>query len=322
MPVEQPPTAPGTAPSADAGSVAASPAAPHMAAVADGLHAYLQPDGGWYLNNAVLITTGRTAAITIDTTATEDRTRAYRKAIDEVTELPVRTVVATHHHGDHTHGNHLFADAAVISSEACRERVIADDYHAVLALFTGPDWGDIRPAEPTVTFRDRLTLWAGDRRIELRHPGRTAHTAGDVYAWLPDERILISGDLIFEGGMPLLFEGSPSGLARTLHELGELDPRVIIPGHGRICGTEAIEATLDYLSWVTDLARQAHADGLAPLAAARQADLGRFAGLREPERLVANLHRCYAELDGAALDLTQVAADLIAYTGGPIRSQA
>lgn len=300
--------------------VSAVPAA-RMVAVADGVHAYVQPDGGWYLNNAVLIT-GPDTAVTIDTAATEARTRAYRRAVAEVTDRPVRTVVATHHHGDHTHGNHLFDGATVIGHAYCRERVLREDYHAVLALFTGPEWGDIRPAAPGLTFRDALTLWSGERPVELRHPGRSAHTAGDVYAWLPQDRVLICGDLIFNGGTPLLAEGSPSGLARTLEELGELDPLTIVPGHGEVCGVEAVKSTLEYLRWLTDLARATHAERLTPLQAARQADLGRFAGLREPERLVANLHACYAELDGVPVDMLALATDMLELNGGPIRCHA
>ncbi|MDI5972630.1 MBL fold metallo-hydrolase [Streptomyces sp. SL13] len=294
---------------------------PSMVAVADGVHAYLQQDGGWYLNNAVLIT-GPDAAITVDTAATEARTRAYRAAISRVTDVPVRTLVATHHHGDHTHGNHLFPEATVVSHTYCRERVLRDDYHAVLALFTGPSWGDIRPAAPGLTFRDTLTLWSGDRRVELRHPGRAAHTRGDVYAWLPDDRVLISGDLVFNGGTPLLAEGSPGGLARTLEELGELDPEVVVPGHGGPAGPELLLETLEYLTWLRQLARAAHADGLAPLDAARQADLGRWAALREPERLVANIHSGYAEITGTPVDMTRLAADMIELNGGLIHCHA
>jgi cyclase len=295
--------------------------APSMVAVADGVHAYLQPDGGWYLNNAVLIA-GPDSCVSVDTAATEDRTRAYRAAVARVTDRPVRAIVATHHHGDHTHGNHLFPEALVISHAYCRERVLRADYHAVLALFTGPSWGDIRPAPPGLTFRDELTWWSGDRRIDLRHPGRSAHTAGDVYAWLPDDRVLVSGDLVFDGGTPLLAEGSPSGLARTLEELGELDPLTVVPGHGGLCGPEVIKSTLEYVRWLLELAALARAEGLSPIEAARQADLGRWAGLRESERLVANLHSCYAELTGTPVDMMRLGADLVEINGGPIRCHA
>ncbi len=294
---------------------------PELVPVADGLYAYLQPDGGWYLSNAVLAV-GPDDAITIDTAATEARTRAYRAAIAGVTDRPVRTVVATHHHGDHTHGNHLFTGATVIGHTYCRERILRADYHAVLALFAGPDWGDIRPAAPGVAFRDALTLWSGGRRIELRHPGRTAHTAGDVYAWLPEERVLVCGDLVFDGGTPLLAEGSPAGLLRTLEELGELDPATVVPGHGGLCGTGALAATIGYVQWARELARSARAEGLTPLQAARAADLGRWALLRDSDRLVANLHSCYAELSGTEVDMARLAADMLELNGGPIRCHA
>ncbi|MBY8885572.1 MBL fold metallo-hydrolase [Streptomyces sp. PTM05] len=299
----------------------AAPSAPRMVAVADGVHAYIQPDGGWYLNNAVLID-GPDAAISIDSAATEARTAAYQDEIARVTDRPVRTVVATHHHGDHTHGNHLFSGATIVSHPYCRDRVLREDYHAVLPMFAGPEWGDIRAAGPAVTFAERLELWSGERRVELRHPGRAAHTHGDVYAWLPDDRLLISGDLIFNGGTPMLAEGSPTGLLRTLEEIGELAPRLIVPGHGEPCGLEAVEATTDYLRWILGVARDAHAEGLSPLDAARSIDAGRFSGLREPERLVMNLHSCYAEFEGTAVDMGQLAADTFAIVGGPIPSCA
>lgn len=300
---------------------AAAAPAPRLVAIDEQVYAYLQPDGGWFLSNALLVA-GPRSAVTIDTASTEARARAYQRAIAEVTDRPVRTVVATHHHGDHTHGNHVFTDATVVSHTYCRERVVGEDYHAVLGLFTGPTWGDIHPVAPDVTFGDELTLWAGERRIELRHPGRSAHTAGDVYAWLPEERILACGDLIFNGGTPLLAEGSPSGLVRTLEELGELDPRIIIPGHGEPCGPEAFASALDYVRWVQDLARLAHAERLTPADAARRADLGRFATLSEPGRLVANLHSCYAEIEGTAVDMARLGADLLELNGGPIHSRA
>ncbi len=303
------------------GRTADSDLTPAMAQVADGVHAYLQPDGGWYLNNAVLIT-GPDAAITIDTTATEARTRAYREAIAAVTDRPVRTLVATHHHGDHTHGNHLFPEATVISHAYCRERVLREDYHTVLAMFTGPEWGDIRPVAPGLTFRDELTLWSGDRRVELRHPGRTAHTGGDVYAWLPEDRILISGDLVFEGGTPLIVEGSPSGLLRTLEEVGELDPLTIVPGHGLPCDLTAVKTTVEYVGWLQEVAAAAHAEGLTPIEATRATDLGRWAQLRDSDRLIANLHGCYAELTGTPVDMAQLASDIFELNGGPIHSHA
>ena len=78
-----------------------------------------------------------------------------------------------------------------------------------------------------------------------------------------------------------------------------LGARTVVPGHGPVFeGTAPIEATLDYLRFVLELAAEGRAAGLTPLEAAREADLGRFADWPDAERLVGNLHRAYAELAG------------------------
>lgn len=61
---------------------------------------------------------------------------------------------------------------------------------SVVQFFEGPEWGDIEVRAPNVTFTDRLTVWNGDRRIELIHFGSPAHTTNDVVAYLPEEKLL------------------------------------------------------------------------------------------------------------------------------------
>jgi len=84
--------------------------------ISEGIYAYLQPDGSWYLNNTGFLVS-RTGVISIDTTSTERRTRGYLDAIKTVTTQPVRTLVNTHHHGDHTHGNYLLGGATIVGHE-------------------------------------------------------------------------------------------------------------------------------------------------------------------------------------------------------------
>jgi cyclase len=87
-----------------------------LRAVCEDVYAYLQPDGSWYLSNTgILVSHGaRHGVISVDTTSTERRTRAYLDAIQSVTASPVRTLVNTHHHGDHTHGNYLMGGATIV----------------------------------------------------------------------------------------------------------------------------------------------------------------------------------------------------------------
>ena len=184
---------------------------PSVEEVSDGVFAYVQLDGSWGLNNSGFLV-GRDAVTVIDTCFTERRTRALIDTIASVTPGPLRTLVNTHHHGDHTHGNHLVPTATIIGHERCREEMI-ESGHIATSLFPGVDWGRLEVAPPFVCFDDRLDLYVDDTKVELQFVG-PAHTTNDVVAWLPHQRVLFAGDLVFNGGTPFVVMGSVSGVAR------------------------------------------------------------------------------------------------------------
>jgi cyclase len=297
---------------------------PEVVEVADGVNAYVQLDGSWGLNNTGFLV-GATAVTAIDTCFTERRTRAFLDAVAQTTSHPVRTLVNTHHHGDHTHGNYLLPLATIIGHERCRQEVLAGGHVATL-LFDGVDWGTLEVAPPTVTFDRALTLWVDERRVELEFVG-PAHTNNDVVAWLPDERVLFAGDLVFNGGTPFVVTGSVQGALLALDRLRALEPEVIVPGHGPVCDASALDRQVEYLRFVQATATESRANGLSALEAAQQADLGAFASWHDPERLAGNLHRAYSEMDGdalgAPLEYSTVFSDMITLNGGrPLRCLA
>jgi cyclase len=267
----------------------------HLDEVADGVHAWIQPDGGWCLNNAGIVR-GDDGLIVIDTAATQRRALALHAAATSVAPLPVRTVVTTHHHGDHVFGNAVFPGATVVAHRDARTEMIRSGT-AMQALWPDVEWGSLPPVPPHLTFDDRLTLHAGATTVELRHVG-PAHTVGDVVVWLPEQRVLFAGDVLMSGATPFVLMGSAAGLREAVATLRGLEPRVIVCGHGPVCGPEVLDDTDAYLDLLLDLAATGVEQGLEPLQVARRAELGRFAGFGEPERLVANLHRAMAELSG------------------------
>ena len=106
---------------------------PRAEEVSDGVFAYIQPDGSWFINNTGFMI-GATGVTSIDACSTERRTRAYLEAIGGLTGQPIRTLINTHHHGDHTHGNYLFSTATIVAHEACRDQVLASglpDFHGI-----------------------------------------------------------------------------------------------------------------------------------------------------------------------------------------------
>ncbi|WP_407553934.1 MBL fold metallo-hydrolase [Streptomyces sp. Pv4-95] len=291
---------------------------PYLVELAAGVSAFIQPDGGWCLNNAGFVTDGG-ATLVVDTAATERRARLLRHRIAESGAATPRTVVNTHHHGDHTYGNAVFTpEATIIGHADCRRELLAAG-HQLHAMWPQVAYGDIRLTPPTVTYTDTLSLHIGETEVQLIHPG-VAHTPGDTIVWLPGHRIVFTGDLVFHGGTPFVFMGSLTGSLRAIEVLRSLDAVTVVPGHGPVTGPEVYDDIERYLRFVQRLAVDGHAAGRTPLEVARETDLGPFAELAESERLVANLHRAYAELSGAApgspLDPVAGFGDMTVMNGG------
>lgn len=144
--------------------------------------------------------------------------------VKTVTNQPVKYVVNTHHHGDHSGSNAKFQamDVQVVSSEAARQ-------HMVDAK---------QPGLPNVTFTDRSLIRLGGKDVELYYFGR-AHTNGDIFVYFPAQRALAAGDAFtFGQATPQLIDypggGSAKEWPRTLDEALRLDFDAVIPGHGDV----------------------------------------------------------------------------------------
>ncbi|MER5632054.1 MBL fold metallo-hydrolase [Streptomyces nitrosporeus] len=313
-----------TSPAASAASAASSAASASTAPpgslvrVADDVYAFVQPEGGWCLNNAGLVAGGDTAVL-VDTAATESRTRRLRQEVARVVPGGPDYVVNTHFHGDHTFGNGQFVPRAVVVAHAGTRADTEEAGLGLRHLWPDVEWGETPLTLPTLTFRDELTLHGGGVRTELLHVG-PAHTANDVVAWVPERGVLFTGDVVWSGVTPYLLMGSVTGSLAALERMRALRPAVVVPGHGPVGGPELLDATESYIRMLQRLAEEGLRRGATPLEAARQADLGAFAGLTDAERLVGNLHRAYAELEGLApgarIDVAASFQEMVAYHGG------
>ncbi|MGB8266785.1 MAG: MBL fold metallo-hydrolase [Candidatus Velthaea sp.] len=293
---------------------------PFLVALGGGVHAYLQPDGGWGLNNAGILA-GPGGITLIDTAMTNARTQRLRDAAAAVGEArPVRTVVNTHHHPDHTFGNSLFPAATIVAHEHCRTaaaRVGAGPSHDP-AIGTGP----VEVRLPDVTFASRMQLFHGDEPVELLHLG-SAHTLEDIVVWFPARKLLFAGDLIFAGATPLVMDGTIARYFATIDALRSLRAETIVCGHGAITDASCLDPLEAYLRFVQTVARDGYRSGKTPLELARATDLGEFAALAHPERIVANLHRAFSELrgesDGAPIaPVPQLFREMGEYQGHPL----
>ena len=302
---------------------------PEVVEVSAGVFAYIQHDGSWCLNNPAFVAAAD-QVIAIDACATERRTRLFREAIGRLSEQPVRTLVNTHAHLDHTFGNYLFAeDAVIVGHTNCRAEILHDAPELparARQMFPSVEWGAIEVVAPSLTFEDRLSLYAGELELELIYVS-PAHTNTDVVVWLPERKVVIAGDIVFHRGTPFALMGSVAGWLDALDRLRALGAETIVPGHGPIAGPEVLDDVADYLRFVQGSAKAGFEAGAAPLEVARELDLGRFGEWTDSERIVGNLHRAYSELRGeprgAAIDTAAAFGEMLEYNGGqPLRCLA
>ena len=272
-----------------------------MREVAANVFAYVQATGQTGISNAGLIV-GADGAVVVDALMVPSMTRRLVAAIKRTTSRKVGTLINTHHHVDHTGGNHLLRPATIISTAACRAEMAPGFPPAALLQRFMPRFARefrlLKPALPTLTFEDRLVLHDGDREIYLWHPGTAAHTSGDATVFLPREGVLFAGDLAFHYVTPLAFQGHVGNWIAAANRVLTVEADVIVPGHGLIGTRKDLTLMRDYLDLVRREAKTRFDAGMPAEAAARDIKLGLYASWHEAERILPNVMRCYQEFRG------------------------
>jgi glyoxylase-like metal-dependent hydrolase (beta-lactamase superfamily II) len=301
--------------------------------IADGVWAYLQPDGGWGWSNAGLIT-GGDSSLLVDTLFD---LRLTAEMLDQMRAMTpaarsIATVVNTHANGDHCYGNSLLGDAEIIATARCAEEMLQLPPATMAALLRSADslgaagqfaqkifspfsFEDVPLAVPTRTFEQQLELRVGDRAVSLLEVG-PAHTAGDAVVHLADEGIVFTGDILFHGGHPIVWAGPVANWITACDRVLALHPTVVVPGHGPLATPAALEDLKEYFELLSREARTRFDAGMTALDAARDIDLGPYAGWSEGERVVANVHALYRDFgDQAPSDALSLMGEMAALAG-------
>lgn len=301
----------------------------YLEELAPGVYAFVQPAGGWMVNNCGVITDASGDAVLVDTTSTEKRNRALLAEVQHVSTGGPRIAVNTHSHPDHTYGNgFLPPTTTIIGHHLCREGVLRAGLAATQEL--PADYGDLVVRPPDVTIDSDITLHLGEFPVELQIMG-PAHSTNDVGVWLPEQKVMFAGDLAFSGGHPIFLEGSMIGFREATRRMRALEPVALLPGHGPACHGDEVGRVLDalegYVGWIEELALTSYAAGLTPLEAALKATQDSpYRDWEEGERVVCNLHRAYVELTdyepSHPLNIPSLWPEMVALNGGPIVSHA
>lgn len=291
-------------------------AAMELREIARDVYACLQPDRGLGTSNSGLV--NRAGGLVIDTFWDLPHTRRLIETYARVWTRLARRVVNTHHNGDHAWGNQLFRDAEIIGHRLCaasfgkerpelmqalRNAGASEDPSLAAMAHRLADWDftGIELVPPTTLIDDRLVLDLDGVAAHLIYVG-PAHTAGDVIVHLPEARVVFTGDILFRLCTPIGWEGTYAQWLAALDAIVALDPAVVVPGHGPLCGVEGPREMKAYLAYVRAESRRFFDAGLPALEAARRIDPGPYAGWTEPERILFNVERAYRELRGEPFD--------------------
>lgn len=262
--------------------------------IAPGIHAAVMRPGGAAVSNAAIIDLGDRTLV-VDTFQTVTAAEDLLAAVRELTGRTASVVVNTHWHSDHVTGNQVFADAEILATprtvelvadtssrdvaaytaeidgylKFLRERLaddtLSDDERrrlsgsmavAETAMREAPRW---RLTLPTAMSGDRLEVAGSDRTVTVLTFGG-GHTESDAFVHIADDRIVITGDLLWVDLHPRTQDGDPGNWAGILDRVAGLGALVFVPGHGPIGGPHHVAALADYLRTVDDLVAAAAAD--------------------------------------------------------------
>ena len=273
--------------------------------VADGVHVAVATPA-YKVNSNTAIIESDDGVVIVDTHSKPSAARVIVERLSEITTAPVRYVVNTHFHWDHWHGNEVYPaaypNAEIVTNQLTREAMVTKGLKRIqdhvrqvpreiaqleaeraaagapaerarleanvrLAASYLAEVRALKPALPTMVFERTMTLYRRDREIHLLYLGR-AHTEGDVFVYLPKEKVVITGDAVI-GWTPYMGDGYPEDWVATLDRLAQLDWRHMIMGHGDVAGRDWLATFRSYIHDLVDAVREQAAAG-ATLAEVQQ----------------------------------------------------
>jgi cyclase len=277
--------------------------------------AWLQPDGGWGWSNAGLIESDGEALL-VDTLMgvglTKDMLAAMRASVPAAANIG--RLVNTHSNVDHTLGNQVMAGAEIIAAEATAKAIAAFDPASLADVAAWEQRGEagdffletmgrrfdftgVVTTAPTRTFERELALEVGLKTVRLTNLG-PAHTEADTIVHVPADKVVFTGDLLFNEGHPIVWDGPIANWIAACDHIAALDVETVVPGHGPITDKQAVRNLKGYFEFVLAEAKGRLEAGMGWEEAANDIALDGFRGWGEAERIVANVRAAYRDLGG------------------------
>ncbi len=212
-------------------------------------------------NTGIVI--GDDAVLVADTQATPAMAADVIRRIRDVTDKPIKYVVLTHYHAVRVLGASAYQPQQILASQDTYDLIVergeqdkASEIGRFPRLFSNVETVPPGMTWPTITFTGRMTLWLGKLEVQLLQLGR-GHTKGDTVVWLPQERTLLSGDLVEFDATPYAGDAYFKDWPRTLENVAALKPLALVPGRGPALKGEAqvqagLSSTAGFIADVRD----------------------------------------------------------------------
>lgn len=282
---------------------------PKVVKVNDRVYALLGPmelpnahNQGYMVNSTLIL--GETGAIVIDTGFNDEVGAHLAKAIARITPKPVTHVINTHHHGDHSFGNIAFPKAKVISSEECRKLLLASaaDWIAMVEAMTGRKFPNTKavPATEVYAKNSRSEVTIDGVKLSFWVP-EAAHTSGDMLIWLPDDKVLVAGDVLVNQVTPNFRDALVKQWIATLAEVKDVPAKTLVPGHGPLMTRKDAVAMHARMAKLYAGIEAGYKAGLTDSEIRQKLDLKEWRQLRHfNETMGGNINKTYLEVEAAA----------------------
>ena len=294
------------------------------------IYAALHKEGGLGICNTGIIDLGEQTLV-IDATYTPVAAQDLKNTAEMLTARPVSLVINTHHHKDHILGNQVFKPRAdIIASQRTsdlikentkdelqqlkydsKERILllkedlknerdpkkitemSETIYFLMDL--SAILPNVNPTPPNITFEEKISLYGTKRQAECS-TFKHAHSPGDTVVFLPQEKILFCGDLLFAHKHPYMGSADVKGWIAALETIIELEPEVIVPGHGYLAKVEDLEQMKAYLQFINKSVSEVldKGEGKEKLDEVKIPD--DFSTWEQPERFQENLSMVYQKM--------------------------
>ena len=260
----------------------------------------IEPEGGG--PNSGFIVAGD-EVIVIDSLISLGAAKELLGQIKSLTGREPTFLINTHSHGDHVNGNQIFAPPAkILAHESVREVLLREGDSIIertvqMRPALSEDLKGAKIIVPDITYHARMTLHFGRLTIELIHPGM-AHTLGDTMVYLPEEKVLYAGDLLFNHIFPPIF-GDSAGWIAAIEQIEGMDIQAIVPGHGFICTKQEITDLKHCLIELREQVRKCYDRKLDKEKALSEIDMGVYRKWPHQERLELDVDQLYKEFESA-----------------------